>query len=176
MAQKIIFVGGIHGVGKTTFCNNLSSLVNAEIFSASELIAKINKQGFNREKRVSNYPESQKLLLIAINKFLHPKKLYILDGHFCLLNINNKIVKIPVDTFQKLKPICIVLLYDSPKNILSRLKERDSVHWDLGLLEDFQNQEIEYSREIANTLDIPYIKITPNSPVENLYSFLSNFL
>lgn len=38
--SNIIFIAGIHGVGKSTLCKKLSSRYNIEHYSASELIKK----------------------------------------------------------------------------------------------------------------------------------------
>lgn len=50
MKRQIIFVGGIHGVGKTTLCKKIESRYNMEHFSASNLIAKEKTEALLRNK------------------------------------------------------------------------------------------------------------------------------
>lgn len=62
----MIFVSGIHGVGKTYFCEMTRERLGIKFFSASELIAERKKQGFSPNKLVSDIDENQGFLLDAI--------------------------------------------------------------------------------------------------------------
>lgn len=42
----MIFISGIHGVGKSYFCNKVKSLLNVDTYSSSKLIAECKKEGF----------------------------------------------------------------------------------------------------------------------------------
>lgn len=93
--RRIIFVGGVHGVGKTTLCDDLAAKFNIEHFSASTLIAREKEEEHLRSKRVDNIAKNQDHLVVAINKYFNSTSWYLLDGHFCLLNKDNKITQIP---------------------------------------------------------------------------------
>ncbi len=150
--MEVIFVAGIHGVGKTYYCNSLNDGIKN--YSASDLIR--NYKAIE-QKTVINVEENQNYLLNALLK-LKDKKIY-LDGHFCLLGEKNIIQKVPLDVFKEINIIKIILLYSEPDKIYKRLKNRDNKEYSLKLLEKFQNKEIEYGEEIACKLNIPLIKI-----------------
>src|SRR5262249_1164106 len=101
--RNVIFVGGIHGVGKTTYCEKLSSDLNLKHYSASDLIKEV-KRTNSVHKNVKNIPQNQDILLDAIDKCFYENKWYILDGHFCLLNEQGSISPIPFATFQSIGP------------------------------------------------------------------------
>lgn len=51
------------------------------------------------------------------------------------------------------------MLYSDPILIAERLKKRDDKEYSIKMLEKFQNKELNYGKEIANILDIPFEKI-----------------
>ena len=141
-SRRIIFVAGIHGVGKTTLCNELSSQFGIEHFSASSLIAKEKEEKYLHDKRVENVGENQDHLLVAINKSFDSADWYLLDGHFCLLNRNNKITRIPYSTYEGISPMAVLVLFDEPFEIYSRLSSRDNAKYEIALLKSLQEEEI----------------------------------
>lgn len=86
MKRQIIFVSGVHGVGKTTLCKKIASRYKIEHFSASNLIAKEKAEEHLQNKQVENITGNQDFLVTAINKYFKNETWYLLDGHFCLLN------------------------------------------------------------------------------------------
>lgn len=100
--KNIIFVGGIHGVGKTTICNNLSNELSIEHYSSSNLISMLDSERIKQDKRVEDIQDNQNMLLEAIKYFLDKDTFYLLDGHFCLINSDNIIQKVPVKVFELL--------------------------------------------------------------------------
>ncbi|MFM9157093.1 MAG: hypothetical protein ACKOPK_04055, partial [Dolichospermum sp.] len=73
----------------------IESTFNIEHFSASNLIAKEKAEENLLNKQVENITGNQDFLVTAINKYFKSETWYLLDGHFCLLNKNNEITKIP---------------------------------------------------------------------------------
>jgi broad-specificity NMP kinase len=66
MNIKIAFIGGIHGVGKSTICRQICSELNLEYLSASELIkwADLNEDAKNtKSKRHSRHSKSLNIRL-----------------------------------------------------------------------------------------------------------------
>jgi adenylate kinase len=176
MKRQIIFVGGIHGVGKTTLCKKIESRYNIEHFSASNLIAKEKTEEHIGNKQVENIDENQDFLVTAINKYFKSKNWYLLDGHFCLLNKDNEITQIPYSTYQGICPSAILLLVDEPENIYTRLILRDSIKYDLALLRSFQEQEIYYAEYIKDKLNIPYIMYNASESEDKIHSFIEKLL
>lgn len=96
MANKIIFIGGIHGVGKTSLCEELSNQIGTHYFSASKLIKRLKKDHCDNEnKAVKDIDGNQELLLTAINQYINKNIIVLLDGHFCLLSSTYEVTLIP---------------------------------------------------------------------------------
>ena len=50
----MIFISGIHGVGKTFFCNLVKKETEIETYSASALITQKKHAGFSKDKLISD--------------------------------------------------------------------------------------------------------------------------
>ncbi|GED17196.1 ATP-binding protein [Aneurinibacillus migulanus] len=174
--KKIIFVGGIHGVGKTSFCNELSSSHNLLHYSASKLIAQEKKEQFSKNKYIDNIDKNQDLLIEAINNYTPDNKWFLLDGHFCLLNKEGIITKVPEETFHIMRPQGIIVLKDCIENIVLKLRKRDGTDYDINLLQSFQKAELDYSRLISHELNIPLLIYNITDPKDALYSFINTVL
>ena len=174
--HKIIFIGGVHGVGKTPLCKSVCTKFNVIHHSASKLIEKYSHIKFSSNMRVENINRNQEILIQAINKYLDINKNYLLDGHFCLLNQDGIITEIPLPTFTVISPVAIILLYENPSNIYSRLKNKGKKIYDMDLLTSFQEQELRYSRAVATKLNIPYLKTNPITDREIIDKFIADML
>lgn len=150
--MEIIFIAGIHGVGKTYYCNSLNDGIKN--YSASDLIREYKEIN---SKIVKNIGENQNYLLEAISN-LDEDKIY-LDGHFCLINFKNEIEKVPIDTFRTLNIKKIIILYSNPILIAQRLEKRDHKKYPVEMLEKFQEEELNYGKKIANMLNLSLIHI-----------------
>lgn len=153
MDKQIIFVAGIHGVGKTTYCEDLSKKLNLPYYSCSQLISTFKKLD-SSNKLTSKINENQNLLKLAIEKYIPYNSSYILDGHFCLINDKFEITKISQTTFKDLEISRIILLTNNPSTIVQNLKNRDGKDYPEKLIKNFQDDEISYSKLIAKELNI----------------------
>ena len=153
----MIFVGGIHGVGKTYFCNIMNKRLNFESYSASQLIVSRRNEGFSENKLVSNIDDNQDLLVAATEEMRKAEKEFILDGHFCVLNESGEITRIPLDTYKLLKPDVIILLTEKPEIIADRRLQRDNVCQDISEITVFQDEEECYAKEIAEQLNVSLV-------------------
>lgn len=149
----MIFVGGVHCVGKTYFCKQINKMVGINSYTVSDLIYDTENTLY-RDKRVENINKNQEILLERVSKI--KDKEFLLDGHFCLLDKEESIIKIPYDIFKKLQPNKIVIITDEPKTIVTRRRDRDDVIVKKSKIVQFQNIEIEYAIDVANKLGIPY--------------------
>jgi adenylate kinase len=171
--RKIIFVGGIHGVGKSYFCNQLKQKYNTQHFSCSSLISEFKKQQFDK-KEVENVQSNQNILINALNTITFNDKPFLLDGHFCLLTPEQNIVQIPFDTFLDISPQAIIVLKDDPEKIYSRLIQRDKVKYDILLLQKMQNIELNYSKFVSQKLSVPYFVYDVSNPDESINNYLDS--
>lgn len=168
--NNIIFVGGIHGVGKTTFCQEISRNLSIEHFSSSQLISLFKPEAVRKEKDVHCIESNQDILLKAINNFLCKDKVYLLDGHFCLIDGKQHISEILIETFQLLAIKHIVILTANEEKILERLKIRDNVEYSLDFIRHFQQSEVNYGKYVSEKIKVP-IKIIDNTSKDiNIFS------
>ena len=174
--RRIVFIAGVHGVGKTTLCNELAARFNIEHFSASNLIAREKEEEHLRNKQVENIAGNQDHLVVAINKYFNSINWYLLDGHFCLLNKDNEITQIPYSTYEDVSLSAILVLVDKPENIYARLSSRDSIKYDVAFLQSFQEQEILYAEYIRDKLSIPYLMSNPIENKDEIFTFIEGLL
>lgn len=153
----MIFISGVHGVGKTSFCKKVNQMYGIKTYSASMLITQQKGEGFSADKFISDIDDNQQYLKRAVEELRTKEKYFIIDGHFCLLNGNGEITQIPVDTFVELNPDSIILLTESPKVIADRRKERDGIECSVEEIELFQRAEVSYASELSKKLSIPII-------------------
>lgn len=156
MNRNIIFIAGVHGVGKTTFCEYISKKYDIKYYLASELIAEARKTSFTT-LFVEGINENQTILVDSVKNLNDENKEYILDGHFCLLNEHKSIVQIPEKTFELLGIKTIIILIDNINSIHNRLKKRTGIEYSLDIFNKLQQNEVYYSQEIASILNVPYI-------------------
>lgn len=169
---NISFIGGIHGVGKTTFCKLLTERMGYLHYSASSLIKEY--KNLEKDKKVDKVNKNQDILITAIKKTFNIQNNYILDGHFCLLDTKNQIIEVPFSTFKTLNLKKIIVLKDSSCNIHEKLLKRDGINYDIDLIEDFQNRELSYSKKIANLLNIPYKVFDIDSDIDEIINFITS--
>ncbi|EPY05821.1 hypothetical protein PAALTS15_17231 [Paenibacillus alvei TS-15] len=168
--RKMIFIGGIHGVGKTSLCNDLSKQYKIPHFSASKLISDEKDEVYSRNKLIPDIEQNQDFLSTSLNR-LNTSGWFLLDGHFCLLNQSGEVTRIPFDTFSRISPISIIVLIDSISTIQERFSGRDGYQFDPSLLEGFQTAEIEYAREISNNLNIPFL-VAQSRDAQSIHEFM----
>lgn len=148
-----VFIGGIHGVGKTTICKDCFIPLTYHWVTASSLINAYGAET-DRNKRVSNIKKNQEIL---IEQFSIEKKIYkrlILDGHYCLLNKNNQIEQIALDVFERMEFTNLILLKSDSENIVKRLSMRDTKQWDINFINQFQCQEERHAQYVSRELSI----------------------
>jgi len=170
MNENIIFIGGIHGVGKGTLCKKLSEKYSLKHLSASEVL-KWNEISTKYNKKVKNFESTQTRLISGLKKIITRNETYLLDGHFCLLNKNGNPEKISEETFLKIRPKAIIVMTEDIDVIIDRLKGRDDSKYNYNTLSKMQDLELNYSKEISLKLKVPHINI-----VNGDYSFFSKFL
>lgn len=171
MFENIAFIGGIHGVGKSTICKQICDKLDIEYLSASEVLKwkEINEDFKN--KKVENIASTQHRLIIGLTNTIQKNRHYLLDGHYCLLNSENSIVNIPLETFKKINPISLNIITGNIDEIKERLEKRDGKPYSFDLLEKMQVNELEYAKKLSISLGI-----TLNIGTQNDFSEIFNSL
>ncbi|MEC2209118.1 ATP-binding protein [Bacillus paralicheniformis] len=167
-----IFLAGIHGVGKSTLANKLKKSLDINTFSVSDLIRKSGKSLDTITKNTTDISHNQELWKNELIKLNKRGSILLLDGHFCLLDINKNIFCLPFSTFKDTHMTKIILVENDPKITRERLLNRDNCDYSIELLEKFQDYEkqqaIKYSQE--NDLKIFFYN------QDQLYSELLDFI
>ena len=175
MLGNVTFIGGIHGVGKSTICNQICKEIKLEYLSASQLLKwkDINEDAQN--KKVKNISETQDRLILGLANNIQRGKSYILDGHYCLINSKNQIVNIPLDTFKLINPISLNIILGDIGEIKCRLETRDNKLYDQDLLNRMQESELNYARQLSKALGVTLSIGTQNDFSELLISLRNIF-
>lgn len=171
----MIFIGGIHGVGKTSLCKKLSEVYKLKHYSASALIAEEKSEQFEKDKRIDQIGKNQDFLLSSLKRKIKNDEHFLLDGHFCLLNKVGEITKVPLETFVTLSPLGIIVLTDSVNEIFNRLGQRDNMSYDISLLNAFQEEEVDYAEKVAYRLNIPFMVGKSSNP-EVYHQYITQIL
>lgn len=160
MSLNVIFVAGVHSVGKTTYCIDLSEQLQIPHFSASDIIRSQKSSALkDNSKVVKDADGNQDILLTGIENLNLKDKEIILDGHFVLIQ-NDEIKRLPFNTFKSLNISKVILLHDQPEKILQRINLRDNTSkFTVELIDEMQNLEIEYAEEVSELLGIELEKI-----------------
>lgn len=164
--NNIIFIGGIHGVGKGTICKEIASKTSLIHITASEIL-KWNEISSTSNKLVNNISSTQERLIHGLKNLIEKDKQYLLDGHFCLLNSFGEPCKIEEETFDNINPKIISIVIDDVENISKRLETRDNKKYDIIVLNKLQEMEIEYAKYLSKKYNIQYIEIK-NSDYKSL--------
>ena len=129
MDNKIYFISGIYGVGKTTLIKTMSKIYLYESFSASDIISNYNGENYKINKQVSNKYLNQDILINVVNNEILPnaKNNILLAGHFCIIGNTAPIgiEKLPVHVYENLNINKIVVLTANPSRILQNLAKRN---------------------------------------------------
>jgi len=172
----MVFISGVHGVGKTFFCNKVRDTLGIITYSASDLISEQKMVAFSKDKLILDIEDNQKYLLDAIQKIRKSHNWFLLDGHLCLLDSEGAVVRVSVETFDKLQPKAIILLTEKPEIILERRKERDGVKGNYNAIDVFQREENLYAQELAERLGVP-LKISQGAnDLIDVLDFIQTFI
>lgn len=172
--KNIIFVAGIHGVGKSTLCKELEKSIPVTHITASSVIKSYVRQE-QQNKQVADVKKNQNILIEGLKLLDSTHGMMLLDGHFVLLNKESDLEQIPYETYEQLTPKAIVVIHHNPSVILLRLKARDDKNYDLGLLARMQKLEVECALSTASKLAVPVLSLNlqaESEPLKTLSSFV----
>ena len=107
-----------------------------------------------RNKNVTDIPMTQNRLIDGLNHTIKSDTFYLLDGHYCLLNSEMKVVKVPKITFLEINPVALYVIVGDCQEVRKKLEERDQRPYDLSLLDEMQRNEVAYAKELATSLNL----------------------
>lgn len=167
MSKGCIFVGGVHGSGKTELCKKIQEKIDCVYLSASQLL-----KWSKKEKNVENVQENQRILKELLKKEMQDDKLYLIDGHFALWNNEYKCEKVPLTFFEGLNIKCILLVVENEDVIEKRLFVRNEINVLSENIVSISMVEKEYSQFVAEKLGVYFHQV--NSSNENQVNVLIN--
>ena len=155
--MKVIFVAGIHAVGKSSACKFLSSETGIPHYTASQIIREENTSAISEDsKLVADVAENQRLLVQGVSRLLQSGNL-LLDGHFTMRRKSDGgIEEIHVDVFSNLRIGGVVLFIDRPEEISKRMYLRDGVTLPVDIFHEHQEAEISHARHVTTALGLPF--------------------
>jgi adenylate kinase len=161
--NPVLFVGGVHGAGKTTICRQIALAIPAAHVTAGGLIREMGSAAAANptDKVVSDVDANQELLLQGLERYrarigADP---IVLDGHFTLLGPDETLTEIPVIVFQKIAPRAALLVQTEVSVIHARLLERDGRAPSVALLSRLIHHERTHSQAVCAKLGIPLLAV-----------------
>jgi adenylate kinase len=160
--NPIVFVGGIHGVGKSTLCRHLAERLAASYVTAGGLIREnaaadhVVTVGIG-DKAVPNVDANQAALLRGLDLYrqrVGPGRI-VLDGHFSLLDATGAIVDVPTAVYEAIAPVAVALVEAANAVVHARRVERDGAAPSEAIIGLHAARERTRAADVAATLGIP---------------------
>lgn len=136
----MISVSYIHRVGKSFFCKRVQEPPGIEYYSVGHLLTKRRHKGLSADKLVPNIDDNHLFLIDALQELRNSDRGFILDSHFCPLNTQDEITRIPLGTYFLLMPDQMMLFTEDPFVITSCREQKDGVKHDITEIESFQRE------------------------------------
>lgn len=151
---SMLFVGGIHGVGKSTICQRAFGPFGYQCETASSLISTHGRR-IRNDKRVQNVVDNQIALIEQLRLVRERYCRLLLDGHFTLVNGQRQIEPIEPKVFEAMNPDQLILIKGDPGEVTRRLAVRDGKKWTSSFLSRFQQAEEEHARYVSDKIGVP---------------------
>lgn len=172
----VIFVAGVHAVGKTTACAYAADTLCLAHYAASGLIKAEKSSAIPAQgKAVSDVDGNQVLLIRGVHKACekHDGRI-ILDGHFTLSKPTGEIEAIALDVFRAIELDGVVIFQDEPAAIAERLNLRDGEGGNSDAIALHQEAELAHAHYISLELNVP-IKVLSAFDSTGLVSTISDW-
>lgn len=155
----VIFVAGVHAVGKTTACSEATQKLGISHFTASGLIKAERSSAIpERGKVVADIEGNQVLLIRGVQRVLADNQCqFLLDGHFTLPNREGRIEPIDIEVFRAIDLDMAIVFHDEPEAIAARLNARDGEKRVPDAIADHQRAELLHARMVAMELGVPLV-------------------
>lgn len=159
-----IFVGGVHGVGKSTCCEQAARALGIQHRSASAMIKSQQAEAISTTgKAVVSPAANQRLLIQAVTTFFAAgERILLLDGHFTIPTTAGQEERVPAEVFEAINISGIVVLLEEPHVIRKHRMRRDGTAPDVAEIEVAQAMELEHAQQIACALPCPITTLAPN--------------
>lgn len=150
-----IFVGGVHGVGKTYLAGQLPAEMGFVHTSASKLIKEERSMAtWGVDKRVSDVDGNQLALAAAVLRHNQGGVRLLLDGHFVLRDAHGELLYLGPEVFKALSLDAVILLEADAGIIADRIRSRDGRDESIEELQSFLHAERKQAQLVCEVLGI----------------------
>jgi adenylate kinase len=171
----LCFIGGVHGVGKTSLLRSLSLPNHITTETCSDIIKTQSQKRNISIADVLGLESNQELLIHGIRAINGAGKKYLLDGHFSLPTNSEDLLAVPIEIFSEIRPSTIFLLENDAATISQRIMERDKVCISIASVKRRLEFERKCAITVANKLNISII-IEDGGHVHLIKSHIENIL
>ena len=150
MSRYTLFVGGVHGSGKSHFSRLLREEIICDYISASSLL-----HWTTIDKTVKNVDANQQLLATLLPEALRADKVFLIDGHFALWNKEGIVELVSPIVFEACHPNVMLCIVCNSDVITERLRDRDGINYSHEVIEQLQSNEVLHAKMMAERLNLP---------------------
>lgn len=163
-----LFIGGIHGVGKTYLSNLLPADIKLRHVTASSMIKEERLSiNWDTKRRVTDdLRENQIGPVLAVRRLNDAGIRLILDGHFVLLDARGGFFRVQLEVFESLSLDGAILIEAEPRAVAARILKRDGVIRDEDWLATFMTEERRHGQAVCKALNIP-LEILQSPQLDN---------
>jgi adenylate kinase len=162
--MSVIFLAGVHGVGKGYLGIRVANALGIRHFTASQLIREEKgRSTWGVDKKASDLDDNQMALIRAVARTRSTHNDILLDGHFVLRNAQGALVSLAPLVFKELQLTGVILLTESSDIIANRLMKRDGVNTNVDEIAELAEAESIHANKVCLALGLPLDVIhTPN--------------
>ncbi|MBI3229508.1 MAG: AAA family ATPase [Burkholderiales bacterium] len=163
--MSVIFLAGVHGVGKGFLGTPAAQTLGMSHFTASQLIREEKGRAtWGQDKKAVDLDDNQQALIRAVALRQSTHNAILLDGHFVLRNAQGILVPLEQKVFAQLQLCGVILLSENTGVIANRLRLRDSVDVKVVEIAELADAEIRHARIVCAELGLPLTVI--HAPTE----------
>ena len=154
--MSVIFLAGVHGVGKGFLGAPVANALGISHFTASQLIREEKGQSiWGTDKKTSDLDDNQLALIRAVaqRRLTHPS--ILLDGHFVLRDAQGILTPLATSVFKELYLTGVILLIEAESVIASRLALRDKGTPDVQAISELAEAELAHAQVVCTELGLP---------------------
>lgn len=154
--MRTIFLGGIHGAGKTRLAANVERQMGIiRHFSAGALLTSSHVEREATDRDFANsFEGNQHAIIDQLRNRTAPAELVLLDGHFAVF-AGSDVIPVPAEYFGLLNPVVLLLLDTSARQAQHQLLLRDGHAPPVALLQALRGRELSNARIVSETLSVP---------------------
>lgn len=162
-----VFIGGVHGAGKTFLTKPACERLGLVYATASQLIRE--ERGlatWSDDKTVRDVDENQFALIRAVNRISAEGRRLVLDGHFVLRKAAWEHERLSLDVFRELGFSSVLVIQNPVLVVLDRLAARGDTSWNATEVAQFCAAEAAHGSHISEQLDVSFELLeSPNADI-----------